>query len=391
MDRRQCLRLLAASAFAAAPFGSVLAAGYRAPRKVVIVGAGIIGAAIGYELAKRGAQVTILERNVPASGATGDSFAYLNASTKASSRPYFGLNWLGLAGWRAWQQEAGAALPLQWGGSVYWRDERNAADRLLATLKTLQSWGYDGERIEAEAIRRQIPAANVDAVAAGAFYQEEGAVDPVGAVTALLARAKQHGAAVIHPAEVTGFLVSQGRVRGVRTRDGELAADTVVVAAGFDSQALAQGLDVQLPLTSSNGILLHTKPQPRLLERVVFAPGSTIRQDLDGRIISSNGHEGADANLDPAEIGQRILASASRYLPQIQHAGIERVSVGRRVIPADTFPIVGFAPKVEQLYFSVTHSGITLAPVLARFAATEILEGISVDLLNGFRPGRFAG
>jgi glycine/D-amino acid oxidase-like deaminating enzyme len=388
MDRRHCLRLLAASALALGPFRTALAR-HRPARKVVIIGAGIMGAAIGYELAKRGAQVTILEKNAPASGATGDSFAYLNASTKASSRPYFNLNWLGLAGWRAWQQEAGAALPLQWGGSVYWRDEQDAATQLLSTLKTLQTRGYDAERIEADDIRRLAPALKVDAFEAGAFYEEEGAVDPAGAVTALLGRAKQHGATVVYPTEVTGLLATKGRVRGVRTRDGEVAADTVVVAAGFDSQALAQTLDVRLPLTSSKGILLHTKPQPRLLDRVVFAPGSTIRQSLDGRIISSNGHEGSDVNLDPAEIGQQILASASRYLPQIKNAEIERVSIGRRVIPVDTFPIVGFAPKVEQLYFSVTHSGITLAPILARIAATEILEGVAVELLDGFRPERF--
>lgn len=388
MDRRECLRLLAASAFALGPFRTALA-GHRPPRKVVVIGAGIIGAAIGYELAKRGAEVTILEKKAPASGATGDSFAYLNASTKASSRPYFDLNRLGLAGWRAWQQEAGAALPLQWGGSVYWRDEQNAATQLLSTLKTVQAWGYGAERIEADDVRRLVPLLNVGNFAAGAFYEEEGAVDPAGAVSALLERAKQHGATVVYPTEVTGFLVSHGRVHGVRTRDGEVAADTVVVAAGFDSQALAQALDIRVPLKSSNGILLHTKPQPRLLECVAFAPGSTIRQNLDGRIISSNAHEGADMNLDPAEIGKRILTSASRYLPQIGNAEIERVSIGRRVIPADTFPIVGFTPKLGQLYFSVSHSGITLAPILARIAATEILEGVAVELLGGFRPGRF--
>ncbi len=76
-----------------------------------MIGAGIVGAAIAYELAKRGVAVTLLEKSKAAAGATGDSFAYLNASTKTGSRPYFQLNWLGMAGWRIWQREPGAALP----------------------------------------------------------------------------------------------------------------------------------------------------------------------------------------------------------------------------------------------------------------------------------------
>lgn len=389
MDRRHCLRLLAGSALALGSLRTGFAA-QRSPRKVVVIGAGIMGAAIAYELAKRGAQVTLLEKHAPASGTTGDSFAYLNASTKSASRPYFGLNWLGMAGWRAWQREPGAALPLQWGGALYWRDEPKSASQLRSTLKTVQSWGYRGRQFEADEVRRLAPTLQMAGFEAGAFYEEEGAVDPKAAVIALLERAKQYGAKVIYPAEVTGFLSTRGKVTGVCTGEAEFAAETVVVTAGFDSQALTRMLDVQVPLKSSTGILVHTKPQPRLLDRVVFAPGSTIRQMVDGRIVSSNAHEGANLDLDPTELGRRILASASKYLPQIENAEIERVSMGQRVIPADSFPIVGFAPKLEQLYVSVTHSGITLAPVLARLAATEILDGVKVDLLDGFRPSRFA-
>ena len=391
MDRRSWLRLMGASALAFGPLRAVRAA-QRPARRVVVIGAGILGAGIGYELAKRGAEVTILEKRAPASGATGDSFAYLNASTKASApRPYFDLNWRGIAGWHAWQREPGAALPLSWSGSVYWRDEREASAQLLATLETVRARGYRSERLDAARIRSLLPGvANVDDAAVGALYEEEGAVDPVGAVEALLARARAHGAELVHPVVVTGLLQSRGRVVGVRTGRGEVHADTVVVAAGLGSRALAESVDVRLPLTSSQGILLHTAPQPRLLERIVFAPGSTFRQTLDGRIVSSGGHEGTGAaGADPDEIGRRILAGAARYLPGIGDAAIDRVSVGERVIPADTLPVVGFAPRVGQLYLGVTHSGITLAPAIARFAAEEILQGVSLEPLDSFRPQRF--
>jgi glycine/D-amino acid oxidase-like deaminating enzyme len=84
------------------------------------------------------------------------------------------------------------------------------------------------------------------------------------------------------------------------------------------------------------------------------------------------------------------LAGAADYLPQIRDAAIERVTIGQRVLPGDGFPIVGFVPKVDRLYVAVTHSGVTLAPVLGRWAATEILDGARIDLLDSFRPARFA-
>ncbi|MFC0303203.1 NAD(P)/FAD-dependent oxidoreductase [Rhizorhabdus histidinilytica] len=390
MDRRQALRLLAASAFALGSTRPALAAS-GGPRKVVVIGAGILGAAIGYELAKRGAEVTILDRTGPAAGATGNSFAYLNASTKASSRPYFGLNWLGMAGWRAWQQEPGAALPLRWGGAVYWRGDAAATQQLAASLGTVRGWGYSGQAVDGADIRRLVPSVTVSGDPSGAFFPEEGSVDPAEAVAALLARARQLGARTVFPAEVIGLIVAGGQVRGVRTREGGLTADAVVLAAGLGSGTLAQSLGVPLPLTSSPGILVHTRPQPPLLDRLVFAPHSTIRQTVDGRIVSSSsGHEGGGGTGDPAAIGQAILAGAADYLPQIRDAAIERVTIGQRVLPGDGFPIVGFVPKVDRLYVAVTHSGVTLAPVLGRWAATEILDGARIDLLDSFRPARFA-
>lgn len=391
MDRRQVLQSLAASAFALGTARSALAAAVPGrSRKVIVIGAGILGAAIGYELAKRGAEVTILDRTGPAAGATGNSFAYLNASTKSASRPYFALNWLGMAGWRTWQQEPGATLPLKWGGAVYWRCDAAGDATLARSLDTVRGWGYAGQAVDAEHIRQLLPTVTAAGNPTGAFFPEEGSVDPAEAVAALLARAKQLGARTVFPAEVTGLIVSDGQIRGVRTREGELTADAVVLAAGLGSQALAQGLGVALPLTSSPGILIHTKPQPRLLDRLAFAPHSTFRQTLDGQIIASaSGHEGGGGNGDPAAIGRAILASASEYLPQIRGAAIDRVTVGQRVLPGDGFPVVGFTPKIDGLYVAVTHSGVTLAPVIGRWAATEILDGARVDLLEGFRPARF--
>ncbi|MBB4839983.1 glycine/D-amino acid oxidase-like deaminating enzyme [Sphingomonas kyeonggiensis] len=390
IDRRATLGLLAAAPLLPAAVCARPAA--PGTRTAIVIGAGIVGAAIAYELAKRGVAVTILEKSRPAAGATGDSFAYLNASTKTGSRPYFQLNWLGMAGWRIWQQEAGPALPLQWGGATYWRDSEAEAARLGASLRIAQSWGYAGRSVDAGALKTLLPGLDIGPVSAAAFFPEEGAVDPVGAVAALLERARKLGAKLRAPVEVRSLLVRDGKVAGVQTADGVIEADTVVLAAGLGSEALAGQAGIGLPLTASPGVLLHTRPQRPVLDRVVFAPRSTFKQMPDGRFVASiSGHEGgAPEGAGGEAFGQAIQHAAATYLPGIANAGIERVSVGQRVVPADSFPVVGFAPKLGGLYVAVTHSGVTLAPALGRLAAQEIVDGITAEPLDAFRPDRFA-
>ena len=110
MNRRAALQLLSV------PFATSLARRATAAKsdRIVIAGAGIIGASIGYHLAKRGAQVTILEQTRPGAGATQNSFAWLNASKRP--RPYYELNLMGIMGWRRLGLEIGPELRIQWGG-----------------------------------------------------------------------------------------------------------------------------------------------------------------------------------------------------------------------------------------------------------------------------------
>lgn len=387
MHRRSFLQLLSATALTAA----YVRPGHAAPSldHVVVIGAGIIGAATAYRLARRGVRVTVLEKTAPASGATGDSFAYLNASTKPD-RAYHQLNALGIAGWHRLQVELNGALPLRWGGAVYWRADQAAARNLLSTLRRCQEWGYAARRIDETELRRLLPNVVPGPVASAVLYEQEGVVDPSGAVDVLLGEAKKLGATVHFPVEVTGLDAAGDRIRGVRTSDGAIGADAVVVAAGLGSEALVNALGVKLPLVSSSGVLVHTEPQPPLLERAVFAPGSTIKQDVSGRIVSSIGHEGSIPAGQASEQGKRILQSAARYFPGLQEARIARVSEGRRVLPADGFPVVGFAGKYTNLYIAVSHSGVTLAPVIAQFATQELLDGVAVEPLAPYRPSRFA-
>jgi len=345
----------------------------RAPGHVVIVGGGIIGASIAYHVARRGARVTVLEKAAPAAGATANSFAWINAGSKRP-RGYYELNRLGMHGWRRLQHELGGdRLVVQWGGTVQWTRDRGAVEAFRAEIAAQQRWGYSSRLVDADTLRRLVPQVEPGPVEAASFCDEEGTVDPVAATQTLLEAARGHGATVRHPAAVTGFDTDGARVRGVRLGAETIAADAVVLATGVDLPALGRPLGIAVPMKDSPGLLAHTRPHRRLLDRVVIAPGATIKQLPSGTIVSGVDFGGSPSHDTSAATGRRLLEGASRFLPPLGDATLDRVTLGWRVMPADGQPIVGRAAAGANVYLAAMHSGITLAPAIGQLAAIEPL------------------
>jgi glycine/D-amino acid oxidase-like deaminating enzyme len=99
-------------------------------------------------------------------------------------------------------------------------------------------------------------------------------------------------------------------------------------------------------------------------------------------------HQEGDRGHTDDEVHQ-IVADAGEVLPALKGAKIKEVRRGRRPIPRDGEPIIGFTPEVSNLYLATTHSGVTLTPIIGAFAAIEIAEGARIDLLQPFRIERF--
>jgi len=361
--------------------------GFAKQDHVVIVGAGIMGASIAYHLAKRGANVTVLEKQRPGAGATEKSFAWINSFSKLP-RSYYDLNLYGIAGWRRLSLEI-ADLQVQWGGSVQWA-EPEQADAMRKNVARLEQWGYAAHLLDESEIPKLLPGCAPGPVAAACWAEQEGTVDPMQALGALLTSAQKLGATLEHPCEVTGISVAGGRVRGVETTRGRVEADYLVLAAGVDTPRLAKILEVNVPLKDSPGLLAHTAPAPRMLDRLALAPGANIKQNPDGRIVTGTDFQGASALDTSKEFGEKLLEKARRFVPRIKEAKLETVTLGHRVLPVDDHPIVGFVKSCPNLYVAVMHSGITLSPLIGQLAAAEILDGANVDLLKDYRPARFA-
>ncbi len=355
----------------------------RTGARVVVVGAGILGASIGYHLAQAAARVTIVDGHDAVGGATAASFAWINAS-HGNPQPYFGFRLQAMAEWRMLNEALGRKLPLRWGGSIEWWDEPEELRRAVAEQT---AWGYPIRLIGRDEIAALEPAIATPPAEA-AFAALEGVVAPVAATEILLEAAQALGASLRRgvPLEMT---TDGGRV-GLRLGGTRLEAERIVLAAGADCGPLLAGLGVDLPMANAPGLLVHTKPAPSLIQHLVLSPGAHVKQDVDGRLVVGETFGGGPVPDDHAAEAEKLLQRVRACLQGAEALEVERVTVGVRPIPRDGLPIIGAVAGLEGLFLAVMHSGITLAPLVGRLTAVEVLGGGPVEILAPYRLARFA-
>jgi glycine/D-amino acid oxidase-like deaminating enzyme len=352
-------------------------------KHVIIAGAGVIGASFAYHLAKAGARVTVVDSLGTTGGvATPKSWAWINASW-GNPEPYFRLRHHSMALWRDLPLVI-PGLQVQWNGGLLWDLPR--AD-LEAYVTQQSSWGYGVRLVNGTEVTKlepglkQVPelAAHVDG---------EGAVEPVHAVDRLLAAALDLGAEIKRRVTVQGLHTVGKAVRGIVTADGVLPADEVVLAAGTATPKLLSTAGIDFPLEEPEGLLVHSKPVSKMLNGLVMAVELHVRQTTEGRLVAGSDFGGADPGVDPERAASELFARLRALLKGGDGLEMDFNTIGRRPTVPDGVSAVGRVRNIEGLYICVTHSGITLAPVLGKLGAIEALADIRDPLIQPFSPDR---
>jgi glycine/D-amino acid oxidase-like deaminating enzyme len=355
---------------------------------VIVVGAGIVGASIVYHLARRGVSVTVIDRDTPAGGASGKSFAWINASYPKQPFSYHLLSRLGALAYRRLQTELD--LDVRWGGSIQWADRPEQQALLREGVERQQSYGMPVQMIPMDAARVLEPNVDFSAAAKVAYSELDAAIDAPSAVRVLLAAAERHGARLLFSCELTGIKVRSGRLSGIETSRGNMAAERLILAAGAATHELAAIVGVEFAQAPTAGIIVTTEPISPLLTTVVVAPGVYLRQQRDGRVVLGEPSGPVRPLVSEARShGERIKATAQRYLPGLSGVEIETVTIGLRPMPLDGKPIVGAPDAFPDIYLAVMHSGVSLAGVVGQLAALELIDGSRSELLADFRVERF--
>ncbi|MEO1611550.1 MAG: FAD-binding oxidoreductase, partial [Pseudomonadota bacterium] len=256
--------------------------------RVAIVGAGIVGAAIAYRLAEAGAEVTLFDKGGPGAGASGKSFAWINANDPEPAF-YNEFRQEALAAWRRLDDELD--LPVRWNGCLAWDQGDNA---LRAQADALAALGRAIRLVEREEIAALAPAI-ADPPDIALWSPDEGAADAAAVARALGGAASAAGAVRLMGAEVRGFLRDGDRIAGLKTSFGAVEADRVVLAAGLGTVPLAAMAGVEVPVSPVTGLLIRTRPIPRIVNPIILSQTVHFHQEPDGRIVAAEEFSGAAA------------------------------------------------------------------------------------------------
>lgn len=332
---------------------------------VVVIGAGIVGASIAYHLAVRGADVTLVDAGLPGSGATRHSFGWIGRSPGDSS-PAGELRALGLRHWERLAREV-PGLEVHWSGALVWGDEFGSLAPRDADAATLEP------RL-------------VETPTAAEFRPDDGWVDPVRATESLIGAARARGASVRFGTPVTRLVTSRdGVVEGVQLGGEDLAASTVVVAAGVGATALCATAGVDLSMRSSPAIMVRLRTSSGLVRGIVANDLFEARQDVDGTVLMPLDYDQQISSEDLREVGEEALRVFTESFTGADDATLVSAEIGWRPMMADGKPGVGSA-GVPGLYVAVAHPGITLAGVIGHAAAEEILTQTERTELTAHRP-----
>lgn len=363
--------------------------------KIVIIGAGVVGSALACRAATAGLAVTVVEAGVPGHGTSAGSFAWLNAHDK-QPRAYHDLTVRALAEHRALGEELGDAGWSHSGGAIEWVAGAAAITAQQDRVARLQAWGVIVEWLDTWQLRELEPDIAPEAVgdAPVAFYPGDGWVDPAVFVHANLRHATRHGAVLRRGTAAARLLHEAGRVRGVELAGGErIEADLTIACTGALVNTLIPA-PLHLPLTPKRGLTAVTQPVPTGVRRVVKAAQCYLRPDGAGRLLLHG--KAADQALTDTTVPAAdlpavddLLDRAATVVPDMRGAAAEAVRIVTRPFPADGFPAVGPVGGLDGLYTAVMHSGVVLAPLMARLIVTDITSATGCADLARYRPDRF--
>lgn len=377
---------------------------------VVVVGAGITGAACAYYLARAGATVTVLDAGPIAGGTSSAGEGNLLVSDKLPGAELE----LAVRSRELWDElgaELGAeAIELESKGGLLVAQTAAGLTRLVALAEAHRAAGLEVTVVPPDRLPEYEPRL-APGLAGGTYYPGDGQVQPMLATAHLLAASR---ARVRCGERVLAVEVSGGRATGVRLAGGVLSAGAVVNATGVAAGELAATVGTRLPVSPRRGFILVTEPlastreQPPIRHKVYAAEyvDGVVSDDAGFQsapvveatrastvLIGSSRERGSFDDTVPLPILRRIAAEAVALFPFLARVRVLRAYRGYRPYSADHLPMIGPDPHVAGLWHATGHegAGIGLAPGTGAIIAAQVTGAVPPPMDPApFAPARFA-
>lgn len=369
---------------------------------VVVIGGGCTGASVAFHLTQAGAgRVVLLEKGALASGPTGRSTAIVRQHYSNEVTARMALESLRV--FQAWGDRVGGSCGFVRTGFLVGVRE---ADRgaLEGNVALQRSVGIDARLVGADELRRLEPALFTEDLVAAAYEPEAGYCDPVATTTSLADAARARGARILQGREATGLRLAGGRVAGVDTAAGPIAAPAVAIAAGPWARRLAAGVGVSLPIEPSrHPVCAFRRPPDFARAPMIYADFVNqfyMRPETGELCLVGSIDPGDAAHLaDPDRYNEGVDletitdygARVSRRYPVLERGFSRGGWAGIYDVTPDWHPILDAIEEVPGLFVAAGFSGhgFKLCPAVGAMMAGLVTGGRRDPRLDFFRADRF--
>src|SRR5579859_7105970 len=350
---------------------------------VVIVGAGIVGAACADEFARRGMRVAVVDGDVVGSGATAAGMGHIVVMDDSEAQ--FALTRYSQQLWQALRPELPDDVEYEQCGTIWVAADEEEMAEVRRKHEYYGTRGVPTEVLDAAAVKKLEPNLR-DGMAGGLLVPEDGVLYPPCAAGFLIERAQRHGAEIR-----VGISVQRMGTRRVTLSDGrEIAGDRIVNAGGAWATELTPGVEIRkrkghLVITDRYpGFLRHQLVELGYLKSAHSVTSDSVAFNVQPRrtgqiLIGSSRQYGAEHKEVDHEILRRMLQRAQDYLPALAAFSGIRVWTGFRAATPDKLPLIGPWPGDDALFLATGHEGLGITTSLA---TAKIL----VDQIMGMRP-----
>jgi glycine oxidase len=353
---------------------------------VAVIGGGVIGCAAAYALAGEGLRVVVLERDRVAAHASGGAAGIVSSRDDPVGTPFDRLNRasLELHPVVAEQLRAETGIDVEY--------QRDGVLTLLHPHEMDAEIRFDARLLDRAEMLELEP--NIGPAWAGAIYHlNDGQVNTARFTQALAEGAARRGAVIREGVTVRDLVTEGNRVRGVRTTEGEIGAEWVVLAAGPWSGLLGERIGVPLPVFPVKGEIVWAKSRPRLLHRPVFAGCYLVPKPEQGIAIGATHIRTGFDEMPTVGGALDLLEVGVEAVPALGAAELSRVWSSVRPGTPDGLPILGPAECLPGLILATGHYayGIALSLITAQVVRSFVLGTPPPVDVAAFRPERFAG
>ena len=366
---------------------------------IVIVGAGVHGASLAFHLTRRGVRPHVLEAKFIAAGATGRSsgLVRMHYDLEPESR----LAWASFQYFRDWKEIVGGDCGFTRTGFLQFvRPEFNA--QLRANIGMHQRIGIPSLLVTAEDVRRLAPSFFTADFELAAFEPESGYADPTATASSLLQAAREHGATLSQGRRATSVQVRKGKVEGVETNQGPIAAPIVVNAAGAWAKEIGQMAGLDLPITTWRHETAFLRRPPDLgpsHPTVIDFPNLMYFRPETGGLTLVGLEDGNPLGMSPEHdpdrvtpgFDERAVERICRRIPAMERGSLHSAHPGYDGISTDQRAILGQAgPQGFYLSCGFSGTGFKIAPAVGACMAEWILDGQSKTVdVSAFSLSRF--